>query len=278
MGLKHTALESTSISHLWSLGFGTITSESLVSLHFSPNELTLTIIVANLPQLVLSFRYLTYNGLFTCMLLVDEWNDYAISRELLRVTQPAGDQRSTYRLQLPYKYGIPWIVLSGLLHWLVSQSIFLARVTVFPDGPRLMHGERPPENTYDSISTCEYSSIAIISTIILGFLVVMLGIANGFRKYKPGMPLARSCSAAISAVCHPPEADVYPSTKKIMWGVVEHADNQVKPQAFGHCSLTSTNVSPHVRGSLYAGTKRKRRIENWAIVPPSQKRSCVRKS
>lgn len=111
-GLKNSALANKSISHLWSLGLGTVTTESLVRLEIEST--VLTIIIANSPQLILSFLYLTYNGLFTCMLLADEWNDYAHHRKALRVTSPAGHQRSTYRLQLPYKYGIPLIILSGL--------------------------------------------------------------------------------------------------------------------------------------------------------------------
>lgn len=182
------------------------------------------------------------------MLLADEWNDYAHHRKTLRVTSPSGDQRSTYRLQLPYKYGIPLIVMSGLLHWLVSQSIFLARVSVYDDT-----GE---ENTSGSISTCGYSCIAIIFTILLGSVVVMLGIANGFRKYKPGMPLAGSCSAAISAACHPPEADTFSSTNAVMWGVVDHETTKDGVDTVGHCSLTSLDVKAPSRGEMYAGLKR----------------------
>lgn len=205
----------------------------------------LTVVIANSPQLVLSFLYLLYNGLFTCMLLADEWNDYAHTRKTLRVTIPVGDQRSTYRLQLPYKYGVPLIVISGLLHWLVSQSLFLARVSVYDN-----HGQ---EDTKQSINTCGYSCIAIIFTIIAGFMVVMLGIANGLRKYKPGMPLAGSCSAAISAACHPPEGDVNPSTDAIMWGVVGYENTKDGDEYIGHCSLTSFEVRAPVSGELYAG-------------------------
>lgn len=249
-GLQNTELASTSISHLWSLGFGTVTAESLVSLDSNKNHIVITIMIANSPQLILSFLYLTYNGLYTCMLLADEWNDYAHNRKALRVTSPSGAQRSTYRLQLPYKYGVPLIIMSGLLHWLVSQSIFLARVSVYNDSGG--------EDSTESVSTCGYSCIAIIFTIIVGFLVVMLGIANGFRKYKPGMPLAGSCSAAISAACHPPEADQYAATGAVMWGVVPYENAKDGVEAVGHCSLTSLETKPPVQGEMYAGMKWKK--------------------
>lgn len=139
-----------------------------------------------------------------------------------------------------------------MLHWLVSQSIFLARVAVFDDS-----GKESPD---ESISTCGYSCIAIIFTIILGTLVVLLGIANGFRKFEPGMPLAGSCSAAISAACHPPEADTFPSTNPIMWGAVEYETSKEDAEPVGHCTLTSLDVETPEKGKLYAGSLRVKTI------------------
>lgn len=34
-------------------------------------------------------------------------------------------QYSTYRLQLPYKYSIPLILMSIFLHWLLSNTLYL---------------------------------------------------------------------------------------------------------------------------------------------------------
>lgn len=42
-------------------------------------------------------------------------------RKGLRVTQPHGYQRSSYFLQLPYRWSLPLIVISGTLHWLLSR-------------------------------------------------------------------------------------------------------------------------------------------------------------
>ena len=200
-----------------------------------------TTLVANSPQILLSLLFLMYNGLFTCMLLVSEWAGYAHERKPLRVTCPTKSQRSTYRLQLPYKYGVPLLLLSGALHWLVSQSIFLARVNAFTsDGV---------EDTDDSISSIGYSNIAIITAIALGTVMVLLGILTGFRRYPPGMPLAGSCSAAISAACHRPEGDTDAAEKPLMWGAVETEGS------IGHCCFTSFEVEKPVVGRLYAGLK-----------------------
>ena len=175
------------------------------------------------------------------MLLVSEWAGYAHDRKPLRVTCPVKSQRSTYRLQLPYKYGVPLLLLSGASHWLVSQSVFLARVSVFTsDGA---------EVTDNSISSIGYSSIAIITAIALGTVMVLLGILTGFRRYPPGMPLAASCSAAISAACHRPEGDTDAAEKPLIWGAVETEGN------IGHCCFTSFEVEKPVVGRLYAGLK-----------------------
>ena len=78
MGLTTGSLRSKSITHLWQLGYGAVTSESLVAWHnlMGSRGLLLTVLVANSPQVLLSFLFLTYNGLYTCMLLADEWNGY----------------------------------------------------------------------------------------------------------------------------------------------------------------------------------------------------------
>lgn len=240
IGLENRFLQAKSISHLWKMGYGTVTSESLVDIFTGGNAGIIgPVLLANTPQVILSFLYLTYNGLFSCMLLMEEWNGFARERKPLRVTSPTGIQRSSYWLQLPYTYGIPLLVMSGLLHWLVSQSIFLARVTVLDQQGR--------EVLSEAISTCGYSCIAIITVIIVGSIMVLFGILTGSRKYKEGMPLIGSCSAAISAACHPLSNDSDASLHPIMWGVVENKD------PVGHCCFSSLDVSPPVNGKVYAG-------------------------
>lgn len=82
-------------------------------------------IVANAPQLILSICYLAYNGLFTRMLSEFEWSSFSVRYASLRVTHKKGQQRSTYRLQLPYRWSIPLLAVSILLHWLYSNCIYV---------------------------------------------------------------------------------------------------------------------------------------------------------
>ena len=222
-------------------GFGAVNTDMMARWSFGgPSGILLTALIANIPQLLLSFLFLTYNGLYTCMLLADEWSGYAYERKPLRVTQPRGSQRSTYRLQLPYKYIIPLCIISTILHWLVSRSLFLARVTLYT-----RDGQKDPSQSF---STIGYSCIPLLVVIILGSVTVLAGIFNGFRRYKPGIPLAGSCSAAISAACHVPEEDVHAAEKPVLWGVVS-----VKEDGVGHCSFTSLETEAPVEGESYAG-------------------------
>ena len=93
-----------SIKELYELGFGSVNVNAVVGV--APRGLIPTTLFANLPQAILSFLYLTYNGLFTCMLGSYEWSRFARFHRPLRVTAPIESQRSTYYLQLPYTYAI----------------------------------------------------------------------------------------------------------------------------------------------------------------------------
>ena len=239
------------MSHLWSLGYGTVSIETIPHIYGSiSGKLIPMTLIANFPQALLSFLYLTYNALFTCMLTAKEWSAFAHQRKTLRVTCPVGNQRSTYWLQLPYRYGIPLLVMSAVLHWLVSQSLFLVPVTVTYQPGELYGRYRVPDDPSQGhrlISSCGYSPIAIITVIPLGALLLLVVIANGFRKYRKGMPLAGSCSAAISAACHRPEEDVDAALLPVSWGAVR-TDGPI-----GHCCFTSFEVSPPVEGNSYSG-------------------------
>ncbi len=82
-------------------------------------------ILANTPQLILSLCYLVYNGLFTRIRAEIEWASYSTRHAPLRVTHSKGEQKSTYRLQLPYRWSVPLLIVSILLHWLFSNCFYV---------------------------------------------------------------------------------------------------------------------------------------------------------
>ena len=202
-GLRDTGL--TSIPALWKLGFGKIDPATTITLptsadQSSPTWLIGMVLLANLPQVILSFLYLMYNGIWTCMLAEREWASFASHRKGLRVSRPKGEQRSTFYLELPLRYGLPLVAASSLLHWLVSQSLFFVRILIFPSEA----GDNNPQEPSTSITSCGYSPIAIFFVILTGCTMLIGMLILGLKKYPVGMPLAGSCSAVISAACHPP--------------------------------------------------------------------------
>lgn len=235
------------LSYVWSLGLGRVTSKSL--LHLLHEGLIPTILLANSPQIVLSCFYLTLNGILTSMLLADELNGYAHQRKALRVTSPTGKQRSTYRLHIPYVYSVPLLVMFGILHWLVSQSLFLARVNVYDNDGSV--------DVAKSTSTCGYSLIAIFFVLVVFVVMIWFIAMTAFRTSKPGMPFMGSCSGAISAACHPPEDDKGASKLPVKWGAVGQTTATRTGQVVGHCTFTSFEVKPPVKGEFYAGHKKR---------------------
>lgn len=229
------------LAKLWDIGFGTIAGNNLLNVGTS---LIGGILLANLPQAVLSYLYLTFNALYTNMFVGKEWSSYYAERKALRVTSPVGQQRATYWLNVPFRYAIPMTVMSGVFHWLASQSIFLVQITVIDAYTR---------EPYRKISTCGYSPVAIILCTALGTIIALGGCVIGQFKYAPGMPVAGSCSAAISAACHPLLEDTEASTKPVQWGAVTHGEQDDKEEeTVGHCTFSSFPIHPPIPGHLYA--------------------------
>ena len=236
-------IQSLSIKALWRLGFGAVAANSLLNWNIAGGRaLIFMAFVANTPQLLLSFVYISYNGLFTCMLRSQEWSRFARHRKTLRVSAPEGQQRSTYRLQLPLSYGVPLLILSGFIHWVVSQCIFLVRIATYST----VTGKLVPQLSKYS---CGYSCIAIITAIFVGSLMLLALLANGFRRYEAGMPFVASSSLAISAACHPLAGTEEGSQLlPLKWGAVGTNEGEV-----GHCSFSAEGVNRPTRGMLYAG-------------------------
>ncbi|KIW27128.1 uncharacterized protein PV07_06897 [Cladophialophora immunda] len=232
------------------IGFGKVTQAAVINgwsigSHGSPSSKILSsILIANLPQTIFSFLYLNLNGVLTSMWLASEWSDFAKERKSLRVSRPKAAQRSTHFLQLPYKAAVPLMVLSGALHWLISQSIFLAVVAEYnADG-----------TLYDSIyiATCGFSPLAMIVVLVLGGVLVVATLGLGMMmKYDASIPLVGSCSAAIAAACHQPSWDTDASLKAVQWGVIP---GMVDSGGVGHCAFSSGEVEPVREGRAYAGT------------------------
>ena len=173
------------------------------------------------------------------MLMGHEWSLFSHHYRTIRVTSPRPGQRSTYWLQIPYTYAIPLMTLSGLLHWLTSQSIFLAKVGELAQGGV-------------DISTVGYSCMALIFVLTLGILALLTAAGMGYRQFAAETTTVGSCSAAISAACHASEEDLESIVgKKVRWGDV----GIIPYLGIRHLTFSSEEgVRSPVFGEVYLGT------------------------
>ncbi|CAI6341145.1 unnamed protein product [Periconia digitata] len=198
------------------------------------------VLLANTPQLVVSLIYISYNSVFSSMLMGLEWSQYAHIRRPLRVSYPKPGQRSTYRLQIPYRYGVPMMILVGSMHFFVSQSIYMVRLRIYtPEGMQIQD---------QFITTCGFSVLAwLVTTILVAVPLLVVVVACGFRTYRPGMARVRCNSAAISAACHSrPEEEEDAALKPLLWGEV------TTNTLVGHCCFSTGPVILPVKDLLYA--------------------------
>ena len=230
---------SISLSGLWQLGFGsnTKTSALLVNLDGSPASLAMT---SNIPQVFLAIITLFTNAAFVEMTQADEYVRFLTKRATLRVSNPSGEQRGTYLLGMPYRYAIPTLAITSAVHWSISQSIVL--VYIDSTSTNLAN---PFAFTTSDLS---FSPLAIVVSLVLAGVLVVTTIAFGFKRLPSKIPLASSCSLALSAAVHPRgTAAPYAEFLKVKWGVVECGPN------IGHCSFsTSNNITEPREDRRYA--------------------------
>lgn len=219
-----------------------------------PSTLVGSVLIANLAQPVLSFICFIYNGIFTCMLAEREWNQFALKARGLRLSGvPRGSQRSTFSLQLSYRFALPIMLLSGVLHWLVSQSIFLVAIETYDQGQRVNYHYNHSEAMKPDRLTCGYSPITIMLVIILAVIMMLLGLGTGRMRYEPGIPVAGSCSVVLSAACHVEDGDGSGNgdmaLKPLQWGVTRPGGED----EVGHCAFSAGKVTFPQETELYAG-------------------------
>lgn len=234
--------QPTSLQALWSYGLGQVNGvNNLVGIfrQRSAKQFWLAVGFANSWQLEISGIYLLYNALLTRLCVGEEWSHFGIERKCLRVSSPKGVQRSSYFLSLPFRYGIPLALTVSLLHWLVSQSVFLVTAAAFQSS-----GAR--DYAADSYRI-GFSSMGIILSLILGVILIAALLGLGCRKITFRIPMVGTSSAAISAASHRPIEDDDAHLLPVKWGVVD------KTGGIGHCCLTTAcNVTEPIQGQEYA--------------------------
>lgn len=207
-------------------------------------------LLANTPQIILSYIYTAYNALITSMSSHSELLRYSTKRHGLRVTQPIRMQRSSYYLSLPYRFSIPLIIASAILHWLVSESFFLVRV--------ITYAQDGTEDREEFVSAVGYSSYAILVSLAVMVFMLLAILAFGLgMRYSRSMPLAATCSASIAAICQPAQGTEFEldlAKLPLSWGSVGQEFADVYDQ-YGrrvkHATFSSGRVSPLEGGAFY---------------------------
>lgn len=227
-------LRPASISNAFSIGLGTIKTQNLVLGVRVPGlysqAVLVTALIANAPQLAISFLYLVYNTIVTQMHLGEDWDLYGAytattrhklkvfskkeTHRRLRVSDPKGQQKSTYMLNLPLRFATPLLIVSGVLHWLMSQTFFLANISVIP-----RDGESPK---HDEVTAVAYAPQGMFYLFGVAVFMVVILLSNSMRRFGGEMHIVGSNSAAISAACHvghmPEKRRREMVLRKIAWG------------------------------------------------------------
>lgn len=218
-----------------------------------PTSLLVNVLLINIPQVMMSVFYFDFNALMTRIALVTEWDTFGVKAKGLRVSSPPrGAQRGGYFLQLPFRYSLPVLALSAVGHSDLSQGIFLVNLQVYgPSKARPIDIVPAPATSipgFHIITTIGWSplNLGVLYFVYTAMLITL--ICFGDKKVAFGqLPMAGSCSAAISAACHPGPEDINAWQKPVKWGVLP-------VQAIGtkRCSFSSLPVGDPVEGEMYA--------------------------
>jgi hypothetical protein len=219
-------------------------------------------VIASLPQLFLALLYLATNSLLTTYYLSHESSLFATGppRPLRVSADPAGAQHSSLYLTLPRPISWALMALFMGMSFVLSQSFFAVAVNLVevPLSGNTLHeitaSGAPP------IIALGLSGVGLL-TLLAALVVLAVGVVGlGLRRAPPvglvngemcGNPMvlpAGSCSAVLSARCHPLAREKGLWRKPVMWGVVRDG------AGFGasHCGFTAGRAGEVGAGRNYA--------------------------
>lgn len=119
----------------------------------------------------------------------------SIRYKALRVTNPRGQQNSTYFLQLPYRYSVPLLTIAILLHWVLSGCIYL----LVTKGDYFESSGL--EGPFGSSITLGFSEKSLFTMLILSITLAFMPPIFGHISLPPNSVVVGSNSLAIAAAC-----------------------------------------------------------------------------
>ncbi|MCJ1309054.1 hypothetical protein MMC25_002709 [Agyrium rufum] len=169
-----------SLSRLWRNGFGNLYPSDVFP-WTSDWPISANVLFANMPQILVSFLYFTYNQFITQMCVSSETMWFAVE------------------------------LLSASIHWATSQALYSTSLSL----------ASPSGQIQSRISGVGYSPLSLLITYLIGALMAIALIILGRCKLPRGIPVLGSCSLAISAACHGHRDRKGEAKKPLMYGVVE---------------------------------------------------------
>lgn len=195
----------TDFGHLITLGFGSTSGYEL--LHATATGVVGNSVIANLPQILLSMLYFCINGILSTQLASREWSRFGNEPRRLRTSFPSTEKMSFY-LSMPYSYSGPLIVMFIFLHLGMSQSLFAVEIDIYKWDGSISQGLNTAYDVAkasaqgETVSTlCASTSAAIWSMMGLGIVVIVV-VANCFRRMKVVVPCPCTQSIVVAAATH----------------------------------------------------------------------------
>jgi hypothetical protein len=204
------------------------------------------VLLVNTPQLAISLAYVLYNSLLTRMLTTYEFSQFGRHRKALRVSRPRDEQRSTYWLQLPYRYALPLMTCMALIHFFISRGIYLINIKVY----NILGQVVPYRHQFSHLT----SALALLFAFLIGTVLLLVLLGCSYMRLGQGMPILGTNSVAISSACHPALGDENAAVKRLLYGTVDAPSSDghgVDIGAMKHVCFSSFKVEPLEDGKHY---------------------------
>ena len=186
----------------YSLNFGSLDPNALVMPGNGASIAGMSI-MANAPQLIVATLGLCYNNILTSMFLATDYARFAHEPQPLLVSSPAGKQRGSWLLGLPWPFALLSLGLQTVVQWLVSQALFTAQIVIYDADGNLKFDAQ--DGLLSQRANCGYSPWAIWASLASGVVLLLTAYTAGMLRFRKGSPpIVSTCSAAISAACHVP--------------------------------------------------------------------------
>ncbi|KAF2673576.1 hypothetical protein BT63DRAFT_467104 [Microthyrium microscopicum] len=234
--------ENMTLEGMLAQGIGSINTHFLIGWHNKEQGgMFRSVFLANIGHVICGTLYVVYNNIFYAMIFQDEWSRFARHKKGLRVSEsPRGKQRGVYFFLMPYKVAFPIMFFSCAIHTAISQTLFVVDVEAWgnemtSDGVKSTTFGRLPGNDF---TTTAFAPLANLALIVLDLAMIYYICHMSFRKFKSGVPVVSTCSAAISAALHPsPNEPADATLQELQWGVTG------TDMGLGHCTFSARQVS-----------------------------------